>query len=481
MPRLSPKLRIHQRICFLLGVSFPKFCFWLDMGTGKTLLALELLRYWHQAGLLKRAIVFVTSDKAFNTWEKQLLGFKIDLPFVSLEGSSADKWEQLESLDEGLVFLPYPGALAMVSQRVKVKGKIKMRLDPKLVKRLSAWADGLVLDESTKVGNHQSLTYKLIAQLKKRAEIRYALAGRPFGRDPTMLWPQYNLIDDGETLGETLGIFRAAFFNEKDSRYGRYVKDYTFKKTMEPVLSKMMRHRSITYGAEECIELPKVVPDPQYLTLPEETKAYYRRLVEQMIAAKGNWREVKNVFLRMRQLSSGFIGMKDDETGEKAEIVFDQNPKLERLLELVDELPESRKAVVFYAFTLSGRTIVDRLKDMGLNPIWLWSGTKDSRKELNRFANDPKSTVAVVNNQLAAMSLDGLQHVANYDMFYESPVSSIDREQAERRLVRDGQKRTVFRYDLLVRKTVDEKIRFFHQEGADIFQALMRDPKAFLL
>lgn len=482
-PRLNPGLRLHQKACFLLGVAFPKFCFWLDMGTGKTVLALELIRYWMDAGIASRALVFVTSDKAFPTWENQIERFKIGVPVVALEGSSERKWRQLEEFDRGIVLLPYPGALAMTSTRVKKGRKGKMQLDTKLVARLRKWADVLVLDESTKVGNHQSLTYKLVNALRKKSVARYALAGRPFGRDPTMLWPQYNLIDDGETLGETLGMFRAAFFKEKESYWSKskYARDYKFDKAMRPKLSSVMQHRSIAYSADECIDLPRVNAVSEMLTLPDETRAYYSRLVQELIESKGNFREVKNVFLRMRQLSSGFIGLKDDETGEKAEIVFDENPKLERLLELLEEVPEGRKAVVFYAFTLSGRTIVERLRELKRKPIWLWSGTKSSRKELEAFCNDPARDVAVVNNQLAAMSLDGLQRVANYDFFYESPVSIIDREQAERRLVRDGQERPVFRYDLLVRKTVDEKIRAFHKEGGDLMRALMRDPEKLLV
>lgn len=480
-PHLSPNLRLHQKACVLLGIAYPKFCFWLEMGTGKTLISLELLRYWFEAKQIKRAIVFVTSDKAFDTWERQIRRFNIDIPVVALEGPSLRKWKQLEEFGDGIVLLPYPGAVAMASGRKSKGKKSSLVLDPKLVKKLAEWADALVVDESTKLGNHRSLTSKLLMKLKKAASIRYALAGRPFGRDPTMLWSQYNIVDDGETLGETLGMFRAAFFEEKDRYFGGpYSKDFKFIKKKRPVLSKMMRHRSITYAAEECIDLPKVVLIDEMLRLPDETRAYYNRLKQELIEAKGNWREVKNVFLRARQMSSGFIGLTDDETGEKAQVVFEQNPKLDRVVELLGELPEDHKAVVFYAFTYSGRTIVERLKEEGIKPIWLWSGTKDSRKTINRFLTDPETTVAVVNNQLAAMSLDGLQEVANYAFFYESPVGAIDRVQAERRLIRDGQKRKVFQYDLMVAKTVDEKIRLHHEEGDDIFKALMRSPEDML-
>ncbi len=85
----------------------------------------------------------------------------------------------------------------------------------------------------------------------------------------------------------------------------------------------------------------------------------------------------------------------------------------------------------------------------------------------------------MVNNQVGAFSLDGLQ-VANYQFFYESPVGVIDREQAERRLVRQGQVHQVFRYDLIVKGSADAKILRFHREGESLLKSLLRNPSKVL-
>jgi hypothetical protein len=474
VPKLNPKLRLHQQACFLLGIANPQFCYWLDLGVGKTLLTLELLRYWFQVGRIKRAIIFVTSDKAFHTWEKQLVEFGIDLPLISLAGSSKQKWEQLEAFEEGLVLVAYPGAVAMTCDRLKGK----MKLNKKRAVKLAEWADAFVLDESTRVGNYRSLGFQLVAQLQKTAGIRYALAGRPFGRDPTMLWAQCFLIDGGKTLGETLGLFRAAFFNEQLNPWDPkgFAKDYIFKQAMKPQLAAMVQNCSITYSADECIDLPKVTAIREVVPFPEEARAYYKKSVEEIIAAKGNMREMRGAFLRMRQISSGFIGLKDDETGERAEIALLENPKLDRLMELIEDLPEGRGAVIFYEFTRTGREIVKRLKELDMKPVWLWSGTKNSTAELKRFASDPKCTVAVVQSKVGSMSIDGFQHKASYLFFAESPLGAIDREQAEGRLVRDGQKHPVFIFDIMMQNTVDAKILEYIKEGRDFFNAVLKNP-----
>lgn len=475
----------HQKAGLYLGIKLGSFAFWYDMGSGKSILSLELLQYWWDIGEMRRALVFVTSDKAFPTWERQVKQYNISIPYCSLDaGSSEAKWQILRHFDEGIVFLHYPGTVAMVSERVKVKNKkkVKWELSKNKVARLLKDVDAVVFDESTKVANYQSLAHKLCWKVSKQALHRYALAGRPFGRDPTPLWSQMNLIDHGETLGPTLGLFRAAFFTEKDNFWGGpYSKTYEFKSNLKPKLSRMVQHSSLTYTADECIDLPPDVRIIEPIKLSPETRAYYQEVIDEVIAAKGNMRAMKNAFHRMRQLSSGFLGLKDDETGERAEIEFATNPKLERLLDLLDAVPKDCKALIYYQYTVSGRRIAKEIKsEFGVKPVWLWSGTKNSREELRRFMEDDDSPFAVINNQVGAYSLDGLQ-VANYEFFFESPVSVIDREQAERRVLRKGQKhKKVFLYDLVVLDTVDEKILQFHKEGKDLFKALLANPARVL-
>lgn len=487
-PRIYGGMRKHQLACFLLGVSYPQFAYWVDLGTGKTLITLMLLQYWWQCKKLKRAVIFVTSDKAFPTWEKQIKKFGVTIPYITLEGSSENKWRQLAEFGNGLIIVPYPGAAAMVTDLVprkkkgKKTGRNRWKINKDLVARFWEGVNGVVIDESTRAANYDSLAFHLIEQ--SPATIRYALAGRPFGRDPTLLWSQHYLVDRGETLGPTLGMFREAFFTDTPNPWvsknrQKYVRIFTFDKRKEAQLAKVIQHRSITYGEEECGDVPKWTSIIEEVKFPREAAAYYDKAVQSMIDAKGNMEVVKNVFLRMRQLSSGFLGFKDDETGEKAQVEFEENPKFDRLFERLDEMPLDRKSVVFYDYTYSGRKIYEEAKRLGFKPIWLWSGTPDYKRDLHNFENDPSYRLTVVNNRVGAFSLDGLQ-VANYCFFYESPVGSIDREQAEHRLRRSGQTRRVFQFDLVVKDTVDAQILAYHQEGAELMKVLLRNPSMLL-
>jgi SNF2 family DNA or RNA helicase len=297
------------------------------------------------------------------------------------------------------------------------------------------------------------------------------LAGRPLGRDPTLMWSQQYLIDRGESLGETLGMFRAGFFKERRGHFSMY--EYTFDEDKRDLLGAFMQHRAITYASSECQKLPKVTRIKEEVKLPDDIAGYYEKAVQALIAAKGNYTQTKNIFLRMRQLSSGFLGMKDDETGERAQIVFPKNPKLDRLLDLIEEIPLDRKFVVFYEYTFSGRTIVKAIEEkLKIKCGWLWSGAKDRRTFQDRFDNDPKLRGAIVNNRLGSMVLN-LQ-AANYGFAYEAAAGVIDYEQARKRIDREGQLLPVFWYDLIVRGTADQTILDNHAEGEELFQAVLR-------
>lgn len=305
-----------------------------------------------------------------------------------------------------------------------------------------------------------------------KRKIFYELAGRPFGRDPIVLWAQMYLIDRGETLGDTLTLFRQAFFKSKQNYWGGM--EHKFKHSMRKELARILNHRSISYSAAECVELPKVVPLKEYVDLPDEAQAYYKQFIKRLKASHASYIERKNSFIRMRQVSSGFVGLLDDETGAKVEVEFAINPKLDRTIELVEAIPTDCKFVIFHEYTHSGRMLCRALTKAKIKHDWLRGGIKNAREIQDRFDHDDRYRGLVVNWRVGAYALN-LQR-ANYTLFFESPVAVIDREQAERRVERTGQTRTVFRIDMLCRKTVDNRILTFHREGDDLFKAIIRNP-----
>ena len=400
-----------------------------------------------------------------------------------------DKANKLLDRSGDVYLITYPGLVALCTSLEPKKKNPKKRhrvIDKKKLRAVLSIMTGIVLDESTAIMNHGSMTYKICNKFAGALEYRFALTGTPFGRDPQALWTQFYFVDRGETLGPTLGIFRDAFFTKKERYWGGY--EYKFKGKLPKdrtdflkmkgkkskwtkKLHELLCNRSIFYDESECIELPPKSYQTRTVTCPEDTMVYYDRIKERLVAARGNYRVIKNSFLNMRQLASGFLGLKNDETGAGIKVEFPDNPKLDVLMELVYDTPLTSKMVIFHEYVWTGDKIASLLKAKGVKFERLGSGQKDPRLALRRFRTDPEFRYFIVNNHSGAFGLN-LQ-VANYGVFVESPTAPIIRKQCEKRIRRSGQTKRVFFIDIVMKGTKDEQILEFLKEGEDLFQAIV--------
>lgn len=484
--RLTPcpdtdDLFTHQLAGLLVGIACPTFCFWYGMGTGKTALALRLIEYWQSAVDVQCALVLVPSQEAVYNWEAEIAKWAPSQPVLALaDHSSIDKAEQWLQFERGIILVAYPSLNAMVTRfedrldkAGRRTGKQKRAPRRSAIDTLCESLGCLIADESTEFKETSSLTYRIVRAFAKRIPIRYALAGRPFGRDPADLWGQQFVIDGGESLGTTLGMFREAFYDKKKKYFGGpFSYDYTVRKDMLDELHRIAQHRSLRYSTEECVDLPPLVRVVRIVRLPDETLAYYDKIVKHLISARGDRKVIQNDFIRLRQLSSGFLGIANDEFGAKVEIVFDTNPKLDLTVELLRQMPG--KAVVFFEFIASGKAISTRLKKEKIGHSLIWSGTPDRRAALDKFLKDPSCEVLVLNHMIGAYSLN-LQ-VATTTLFYESPIGAIDRDQAERRTWRAGQAKRCVMFDIVAEGCADSAILAMHRSGQSMFDAVIRDP-----
>lgn len=460
-----------QKVCFIIGAETNKFIFLNDTGTGKTLLSIALIRYFRKLGKLQRALILVPNRPNKGEWADELIKHSPNSSYLVLPSNIKEKWEQLESTKTLFVIETYAGFFRMVTtKQARKKGKgNKLVLDPKLIRRVQKQFKGFVCDESVNVGNHQGLPFRACRQLAKAADVAFELTGTPFNRDPTTLWAQFFLVDGGHTLGETLGLYRSIFFKESKNFFSG-APEYKFSKKQKELLNSFIANKSISFPADEA-SLPKCVPVSKYVDLGDDAMAYYQRFKDQLVASRGNFVETKNAFIRMRQISSGFVGYEDDETGERAKFEFPDNPKLDMLLSII-ESTKSHKSIVFFEFNYSGEKLLSELKKLKIGTEIIYGKAKDPEGAKQRFKTSEKARVLLLQNAMAA----GLNvQVAKYGVFYESPVSASARKQSQRRVERQHSLyNTVFIYDLLMRNTVDEQILGYHKEGRDLFEAIVR-------
>jgi hypothetical protein len=479
MPPIWYTLRLEQKVCFLIGAMRRRAAFWVDTGMGKTLLTIALTRYFRRLDVVDTVLVLVPYKIVKDSWEKEIQKWSPNTKYTILRGTSAEKWEQLESARASIVVETYAGLARMVSPLKTVKRKRggravpvdKLIIDERLVKRLQKHVDGVVCDESNHVGAHDTLPFRICRRLGNEAGIFFLLAGTPFGRDPTPLWAQMYLVDGGYSLGETLGLFRAALYKSKENAFGGQEWSFDDTKANMAKLNRLLAHGSIRYEVEQST-LPVLSHIVREVGLPADAQEYYQRARTVIMEAKGSYREMKNAFLRMRQISSGFVGYHDDDNGEKAHYVFPENPKLDTLMALIDSIREDRKILVFHDFVHSGEVITAALTTAGISHIKYGGKQTNAAGLLQRFESDPRLRVFV----LSTAGAYGLNlQAAQYGIFYESPVPVITRKQMIRRFERQNSPHDrVFLYDLVVTGTMDQRILAFYKAGMNLFDAIVR-------
>jgi SNF2 family DNA or RNA helicase len=453
----------HQKVGFIASAASSSLLFY-DPGTGKTKIALDVIRYHiQQVKSTRRALVLVPNLVNVEEWRRQMAQHAPDLSGVYLDDSCGDRRAAMASRSD-VVVMTYAGLVRLVSTSVTAtKGKKakKLVLDRDAAEDMLEQFGVVVFDESTALMNWQSLTFKVCSVFLRTAKIRIAMTGTPVGRDMQALWSQFYAVDGGRSLGGSIGLFRDAFFTKKKCFWGGY--DYSFMPKRMSLLQQKMANSAVKYSITECLDLPEKVYCVSPVVFSEEQRAYYDAELARIRGADSA-EAIQNSFMALCQLAAGFIKTED------GIVDLSPNRKIEALLDLLATIPEDEKVVIYCHFIHSGDLLAKALSPIG-KVSRLYSGTKDRGAELRRFVDDPKCRFLVANVQAAAMGLN-LQF-CKYMVFYESPSSPILREQAERRIWRNGQERATVFFDLVIKGSIEEKLIGYLREGRDLLAALM--------
>jgi SNF2 family DNA or RNA helicase len=469
---------LHQLACLLLGITYSNFLFFLDMGAAKTCLILNVIRWRRARGQIKRTLVLVPNVVNIATWVDQIALHAPELRAVRLDDISRQERQARMSADGDIWILNYAGLQSLmthfkvVGKTKKGRAKKKREIDMSMAYGIAGLFDCVVYDESHRIGNTAGLTFKMCTYLSERITYRYGMTGTPHGRDPMLLWGQYFLVDHGETLGANITMFRNVFFRKEEVPWGTGFR-YVFRKRMKAQLNRLLQHRAILYTPEELkLSLPPLLPVPIHLDAPKDLVAHFQKVLEEARRMrKGDYAMAQSIYMRMRQLASGFLRLRDVDDDTKVDIAFDDNPKIEATLEIYRNMPEDCKMVVFHDFLYSGKLIAEALDKEGVKYLRLYGETKDKAAVRDQFIKDPSIKVLVANIAAVGTGTDGLQEVANYEVFFDQPNGSIARMQSVKRLHRPGQPKTVYLIDLLMKDTWDDKINGYNAEG----KSLMRD------
>lgn len=441
--------------------------YWMRLG--KTKIALDWASHLKRSRLASgTGIVIAHGPLGTGVWENQARTHS-DLRVVGIQ-SGAHAAEQLTdaiATEADLVVLAWPTLQRLfTTKRANRRGRVRLYVDPELTHAAASCFSFGIVDETHFCGDALGLRYEIGSSLLANCKQRLGLTGTPVGRNPMPIWSQTSLIDEGATLGRTWFFFQEAFGKKRLNPFSkRGGTEVVFDRTKLPILISKLSGLALTYGKGEVASAEVQSNVIELDMLPAQKKAY-NALIDKMIKDRMDAQQVESCFHLLRQISSGYRPLTDDE-GE-VRVVRIGSSKLDWLEEFFAEVPGDVQTIIFHEYVQSGQILCDLLEKLKISHEWIHGSTKNREEKVRRFQKGT-ARVLVANSKTGGTSIDLPQ--ADYVCFYESPSSSTIREQAQARpMARELDRMLVV--DDLVCSPIEGKMLEYVAQGQNMLRAI---------
>ena len=436
----------HQREALAFVKDKPGSMLAMEMGTGKTKVAIDLMDshgYRRVLIICPLSVVSVVSG----VWPGEFAKHSaLDWTILSLShGSVKDKQAQAEA------------ALATSERAAVVINYESVWREP-----FGSWAkkqpwDLVVMDESHRCKSPGGVASRYLSRLSDRVPQRLALTGTPMPHSPLDIYAQYRALDKS--------IYGTSFFRFK-ARYAvmggwsnTQVVGYQHQEELQ------RKFYSIAYRVEaaDVLDLPPLLTVTRMCELGPKARKLYRTLERDFIADLEEGRitavNALSQLLRLQQVTSGYARTED---GQDVEV---DTTKAELLADLLEDM--GKEPVVVFARFKHDLEVFHRVARRLGRPSYEISG---ARKELSLW--NEVGGVLAVQIQSGGLGIDLTK--ARYAVYYSLGFSLGDYLQSRARLHRHGQERPVEIIHLVAAHTVDEKVMAALAAREQVVESIMR-------
>lgn len=461
------EMKHHQLVslAFAADLDPHRVMFPHDVGTCKTLTALEVARHWG----CKRILV-VCPGSAFSSWEGDTNNYT-DYSFTLLIGTKDERRANLAKRCN-ISVINYEGLKSLYA---KLYDDIDSDGHGKWIMNEAAFKDAfdcVIFDEIHRVSNYKSLTSQICLQLSRRTKNVIGLSGTPFDKSMLELFNIYMMIDLGRSLGTNFYQYRYSHFDPPKWGYEWKLKPGA----REKILSKISTC-TIRYSRQECFDLPElheidlvVQPTDEFLELQKcVIDGKQLHIGEQYIDTVKP--EAKAVVLR--ELVSGFIYYGDD----KNVYTLKGNPKLDALIDIVQDT--RAKLIVYHQF-ITGASIIEAAFNKAkikFVPVRGGQSQQQRKDYIDAFINDPNIPVMLAHPKCAAEGFNGT--VADTVIFFDQVASPRIRKQCTGRIHRSGQTKKCLAIYLALDKSLDKTTMKHRNDNITEVEAVMEFIREF--
>jgi len=403
-------------------VSRPHAGLFLDMGLGKTVIALTAIDILRKKGLLKKTLVIAPLRVCYTGWPGEVW-----------------KWDDFDHLSV-VNWHKHPGAEPGDITVINPEGVKKMIAAGKL--RLF---DHLIIDESSMWKAHDSQRFRSLKNELHRIGRRWILTGTPAPNSLMDLWAQMFIVDLGKSLGGYITHFRNAFC--RPSAYNKF--QYELLPGAAEEIYDRVKPLVLRMAAKDYLDMPKLVYNAVVVELPPAVRVLYDRFERDFFAViKEHPIESPTAAvlgMRLRQLANGGIYNQD---GDPLHVHDAKVGALKELAEVID-----KPLLVFYEF----KHDVARIRAALGAHIPNLSGDKNPEQLIADFAAG-KIKMLLAHSQSGGYGLNLQDNCADV-VWFGLPWSRGNYDQANARVWRQGQQsERVTIHHIVAKDTMDQRV-----------------------
>lgn len=400
-----------------------------DMGLGKTLQTLALLLTIKAKEGQKPSLV-VAPTSVVTVWRDEAKRFAPTLKVALWYGSPQER-AAMDVSDADLVVTSY-GVLRRDADRL---GEVGFRY--------------VILDEAQSTKNARSLGAHAIRQLK--SERRLALSGTPLENRPEELWSIFDFLAPG-FLG-SLRKFRRTYAlpisrGDRDAMSMLRLK-------IEPLVLRRLKKEVAKELPDKIESTVRCDMGPSQRALYDHVAGELKENIKEKIAQVGIEQAQLDILAALTRLRQICCDPALLPTPPNAKVP--PSAKLQLFEELMREaLASERAVVVFSQFVQMQRRLIDVVRRLGVEPLWLHGGTVHRDRVVAAFQDPAGPPVIVVSLKAGGtgLTLTRADTVMHYDPWWNPAVE----RQATDRAHRLGQTSTITVYRLVCSHSIEERV-----------------------
>jgi SNF2 family DNA or RNA helicase len=356
-----------------------------------------------------------------------------------------------------------------------------------LHKALMVWGpEVLICDESHRVKNIAAKRTKAVIQIADKATYKYLLSGTPCPNSPMDLFAQFRIMDGGETFSKNFQQFRATYFYDQNAGMPAqaYFPNWQLKPGSIDIMNKLINKVSMTVKKTECLDLPPLVVKNILVPLSKEQTKAYEAMAKDFLTYIGDRAAVATIaltkLLRLQQIVSGFITVEGPNGRE--EHTFRENPRIDALKELLEDLSPTHKILVWATFRENFRQIAAVCEGLGISFGQLHGSVSNKERErvVENF-NNPSGDIRVLISHPGSGGIGINLTISDVCIFYSRGYSLEHDTQATARNYRAGSEvhTKVTRIDLVAENTIDEVILKALKNKEDVANRILEVGKTY--